>query len=169
MDRRAVIARHDPADLVTEVTERARCWSRDSGPGCSRASPSFPDACRATRARGLVAAANRALRGRCASESEAFEDQADPAFALAPVAEILWRGAPWRACRRETALEPQVEPLPTDLLDAALKERVRRRLAAWLEADVARTLAPLLRAAREGAGRARARGLAFALAEGLGR
>jgi len=67
----------------------------------------------------------------------------------------------------ESALGPRVEALGSDLLDAPLKEKVRRRLAAWLEAHLRGALGPLF-ALRESAPAGTARGLAFALAEGLG-
>ena len=55
----------------------------------------------------------------------------------------------------------------SDLLDPPLRERVRRRLASWLEAHLRAVLGPLF-ALGEGAPAGAARGLAFALAEGLG-
>ena len=57
--------------------------------------------------------------------------------------------------------------LPSELLDPPLRERVRRRLAAWVEGHLRHALAPLF-ALRERAPSGAARGLAFALAEGLG-
>jgi ATP-dependent RNA helicase SUPV3L1/SUV3 len=61
-----------------------------------------------------------------------------------------------------------VEPLPSELLDPPRRERVRRRVAAWLEAHVGRLLGPLagLAAAADLAPSARA--VQFALVEGLG-
>jgi ATP-dependent RNA helicase SUPV3L1/SUV3 len=67
----------------------------------------------------------------------------------------------------ESALAPQVEVLGSDLLDAPLKEKVRRSLAAWLEAHLRGALGPLF-VLRDSAPPGTARGLAFALAEGLG-
>jgi ATP-dependent RNA helicase SUPV3L1/SUV3 len=60
-----------------------------------------------------------------------------------------------------------VDVLSSDLLDPPLRERVRRRLASWLEGHLRAALGPLF-VLREGAPPGAARGLAFALAEGLG-
>ena len=48
---------------------------------------------------------------------------------------------------------PRVEPLPSELLDAPLKEKVRKRLAAWVEGELARVFRPVL-AAESAAARA---------------
>jgi ATP-dependent RNA helicase SUPV3L1/SUV3 len=60
-----------------------------------------------------------------------------------------------------------VEPLPSDLLDPALRERVRRRLATWVEAEL-RARLPALDPAAGGDLSGPARGLLFAVREGLG-
>jgi ATP-dependent RNA helicase SUPV3L1/SUV3 len=127
-----------------------------------------PDGSVREGSRGLLAAANRALRDLVRERVEALERETDPAFALGPGAEVLWRGAGVaRLVAGESALAPHVDVLASDLLDPPLRERVRRRLAAWLEAHLRSTL-PSLFALRDGAPPGVARGLAFALAEGLG-
>jgi ATP-dependent RNA helicase SUPV3L1/SUV3 len=65
------------------------------------------------------------------------------------------------------ALQPQVDVLASDLLDRPLRERVRRRLAGWLESHLRAALLPLF-ALRDGASPGLVRGLTFALVEGLG-
>jgi ATP-dependent RNA helicase SUPV3L1/SUV3 len=72
-----------------------------------------------------------------------------------------------RLAAGEDLLSPRLEVLASDLLDPPLRERVRRRLAAWLDGHLRRVLAPLY-AARDGAPAGAARGLAFALGESLG-
>jgi ATP-dependent RNA helicase SUPV3L1/SUV3 len=67
----------------------------------------------------------------------------------------------------ESALAPRVDVLGSELLDAPLREKVRRRLTGWLEAHLRGVLAPLF-VLRDSAPAGTARGLAFALAEGLG-
>jgi ATP-dependent RNA helicase SUPV3L1/SUV3 len=98
---------------------------------------------------------------------EALEGDRRGAFALGPARRS--RGAVRPVARLvagDAALAPRVEVLGSDLLDAALKERVRKRLAAWLESHVAPDARPALLALREtGAGR-RARGLAVRAREG---
>jgi ATP-dependent RNA helicase SUPV3L1/SUV3 len=67
----------------------------------------------------------------------------------------------------ESALQPQVDVLASELLDPPLRERVRRRVTGWLGARLRSVLLPLL-ALRDGAPPGVVRGLAFALVEGLG-
>ncbi|HEY6554028.1 MAG TPA: disulfide oxidoreductase, partial [Vicinamibacteria bacterium] len=111
---------------------------------------------------------NRALRAGVRERVQAFADEDDNAFALATSGQILWRGAAVaRLLPGERLLDPQVDPLATDLLDPPLREKVRRRLAEWLKRHLEGTLGPLLRL-RDGAAKGAPRGLAFALAEGLG-
>ncbi|HEY7924178.1 MAG TPA: disulfide oxidoreductase, partial [Vicinamibacteria bacterium] len=163
-----VIARHDPAELVTSVAESGEVLVQGLRAGFLEGFRFRPEQPRSDASRALLAAANRALQGLVRERVEALAGESDAAITLGPGAEIAWRGSPVaRLAAGESALAPRVEVLGSDLLDAALKERVRRRLADWLEADVARTLAPLL-ALREKAPAGTARGLAFALAEGLG-
>src|SRR5262249_56591940 len=64
-------------------------------------------------------------------------------------------------------LTPRIEPLPSELEDAPSRERLRRRLARWLEAQLQRRLQPLWRA-RDADLTGPARGLAFQLVGGLG-
>jgi ATP-dependent RNA helicase SUPV3L1/SUV3 len=64
-------------------------------------------------------------------------------------------------------LKPQVEALASELLESGSRERVRRRVAAWVDEAVARGLKPLF-AVRDAALAGAARGLAFQLYEALG-
>ena len=87
---------------------------------------------------------NRALRGLAGERVEALEKDGDEAIRIGPSAEILWRGAPVaRLTPGDGTLSPQVEILPSELLDPPRRERVRRRLVAWVEAHVRATLAAL--------------------------
>jgi ATP-dependent RNA helicase SUPV3L1/SUV3 len=119
----------------------------------------------ASRFRGV---ANRALRGHIGDRVRAFSDEPDDAFAVGGDGRIRWRGAAvGKLVATDDPLAPRVEPLPSDLLDAPLKERVRRRLAAWLDAERERQFGPLL--AASGAVTSGAlRGVVFALQQGLG-
>jgi ATP-dependent RNA helicase SUPV3L1/SUV3 len=97
-----------------------------------------------------------------------LESDADASFAFGPGSELLWRGAGVASLvAGETALAPRVEVLASELLDTPLKERIRKRVAAWLDSHVRDTLACLF-ALRDSAPAGTARGIAFALAEGLG-
>ncbi|HXK10860.1 MAG TPA: helicase-related protein [Vicinamibacteria bacterium] len=163
-----VIARHDPSDLVTSVGADGEVAVQGLRAGVLDGFRFRPDPSVREGSRGLLAAANRALAGLARERVEALEREEDSSFALGPGAGVLWRGATVaRLAAGESALQPLVDVLPSDLLDPPLRERVRRRLAAWLEAHVRSVLRPLF-GLREGAPPGVARGLAFALGEGLG-
>jgi ATP-dependent RNA helicase SUPV3L1/SUV3 len=117
----------------------------------------------------VLAVARRALMGEMSRRVRTFEAEPDSAFTLRSAdARVLWRGAPVaRLTAGDAPRAPRVEPLQSELLDGALKVRLRRRLEAWIEAELGRAFAPLKRlagAALEGA----ARGLAFQLVEAMG-
>ena len=163
-----VIARHDPGELVTSVADDGEVLVQGLRAGFLEGFRFRPEKPRSDASRALLAAANRALQGLVRERVEALEGDPGSAIALGPGAELAWRGAPIaRLVAGDAALAPRVEVLGSDLLDAALKERLRKRLAAWLDAEIARALAPLV-ALREKAPAGASRGLAFALAEGLG-
>jgi len=163
-----VIARHEPTELVTSVGADGEVLVQGLRAGVLEGFRFRPDRAVREGSRGLLAAANRALRDLVRERVEALERDEDPGFALGPGAEVLWRGAGVaRLTAGESALAPQVEVLASDLLDPPLRERVRRRLATWLDAHLRAVLGPLF-ALRDGAPPGAARGLAFALAQGLG-
>jgi ATP-dependent RNA helicase SUPV3L1/SUV3 len=155
-----VIARHDPSELVTSVSGDGEVLVQGLRAGVLEGFRFRPDREVREGSRGLLAAANRALSGLVRERVEALEREADPAFAVGPGAEILWRGAAVaRLAGGESALTPQVDVLASDLLDPPLRERVRRRLASWLEGHLRAVLPPLfaLRDGRAARSRARAR------------
>ncbi len=119
----------------------------------------------AKRVRG---AALRALGGEIAARIGRLEADGDEAFALADGRRVRWRGADvGRLVAGPDVLSPGVEALASDLLEPDMRERVRRRLAVWLDGYVKARLAPLFEARRaplDGA----ARGLVFQLCETLG-
>jgi len=127
-----------------------------------------PDRAVRDGSRGLLAAANRALRSGIRERVGAFEQATDTAFDLLATGQITWEGVVVaRIARADSPLAPTVEPFPTDLLDAPLRERVRRRLAAFVAAHLRARLMPLF-ALREKAPGGATRGLAFVVSEGLG-
>jgi ATP-dependent RNA helicase SUPV3L1/SUV3 len=163
-----VIARYEPSELVTSVGGDGEVLVQGLRAGRLEGFRFRPDREVREGSRGLLAAANRALRDLVRERVEALEREEDGGFALGPGGEILWRGAGVaRLVAGESALQPQVDVLASDLLDPPLRERARRRLASWLEAHVRSALGSLF-ALRDGAPAGAARGLAFALAEGLG-
>jgi ATP-dependent RNA helicase SUPV3L1/SUV3 len=163
-----VIARHEASELVTTIGIDGEVAVQGLRAGVLEGFRFRPAPATSEGSRRLLAAANRALRALTRERVHELETDEDSAFALAPHAELLWRGAAVaRLTAGESALTPRVEVLGTDLLDTPLRERVRRRMAAWLDGHLRTVLAPLF-ALREGAPAGGARGLAFVLAEGLG-
>lgn len=119
-------------------------------------------------ARGLLAAANRALRAEAPRRVGALEAEEDAAFSLSATGQIEWCSAPVaRLVPGDSALAPRVEVDASDLLDPPLRERVRRRLSLWIEDYLAARLRPLQRA-RSVELPGAVRGLLFALEEDLG-
>lgn len=119
-------------------------------------------------ARPLLAAARRALSGEIPARLKRLEGDDDGAFALDEGGRLTWRGeAVARLAAGADALHPKVEVFDSDFLDNAQRERIRKRLADWLERHARSRLEPLF-ALADAELPARARGLAFQLVEGLG-
>ena len=117
----------------------------------------------------LMAAANRAVREAIGVRIAALAGSDDEAFTLDRAgAQIVWQDSPIaRLVAGPDILHPQVEVLPSDLLDVPLREDMRVRLQCWLEATLGAELAPLF-ALTQAKFSGPARGLAFRLSEGLG-
>ena len=164
----AVLARYDPSDLVTVVSEGGDVLVQGLRAGRLAGFRFEPDPALRPGTKGLLAAANRALRSVIRERVAAFAAEDDSGFALLADGTIAWRGATVaRLASGESVLAPQVDVQASELLDPPLREQVRRRLAAWIESRVGTRLRPLF-AVRDGAAPGPARGLAFALAESLG-
>jgi ATP-dependent RNA helicase SUPV3L1/SUV3 len=119
-------------------------------------------------ARSLLTAARRALAAELPGRLGRFEALTDDAFALTPQGEVTWDGvAVARLLAGDAPLAPRVEPLPAEMIDGPARERVRRRLAAWLAGHLAERLKPLFEL-RDAPLAGVARGIAFQLVEGLG-
>ncbi|ONG49995.1 DNA helicase [Pseudoroseomonas deserti] len=117
----------------------------------------------------VLRAARRALQSEMPKRVTEIETASDDAFALTPSHRITWNGAEVARLRPgPTPDKPLVEALDSDFLDGAQKERIRARLATWLEAMIKREFAALdtveAKAAEDGA----LRGPAFRLREFLG-
>jgi ATP-dependent RNA helicase SUPV3L1/SUV3 len=116
----------------------------------------------------LIAAANRALRVAIERRVAALEAAQDKAFAFNDEGRIVWEGdavAHLKPAAR--ALAPAVEPLSSDLLEGALRERIGARIGRWLSGLIAQRLA-LLVTAEAHSPDGPARGLVFQLVEALG-
>ena len=92
----------------------------------------------------------------------------DGAFALDEHGTLRWNDhAVARLVAGGEILAPRIELLPSELLEPAHREALRRRLVAWLDLHLARALAPLWRL-RAAPLAGPARGLAFELVAALG-
>lgn len=170
VDRRgAIVSREDPESLVTSVGEEGDVVVQGLRVGRLEGFRFVPDAEVREGSRAVTAAANRALRGDVDALVSAFVASPDESFALRAEGRVSWRGADVaRLVAGDMALAPRVEPLPSDLLDPPRRERVRRRVAAWVEGHVARGLRPLAALAQAAGSSPAARAVQFALTEGLG-
>ncbi|HYC03073.1 MAG TPA: helicase-related protein [Azospirillaceae bacterium] len=118
--------------------------------------------------RPVMTAARKALGGEIGNRVRLLEQAPDAEFTLEPDGHLLWQGAPVAVLATgPSVLAPLVRPVHDDLLDAAQRERLKARLAKWLEAHVADRLAPLL-ALKTADLSGPARGIAFQVAEALG-
>ncbi|MBK8907965.1 MAG: disulfide oxidoreductase [Rhodospirillales bacterium] len=116
----------------------------------------------------LNAAALRALRTEIPYRLRRMEADPDDAFAVTPEGAILWHDAPVaRLAAGADVLQPKVEPETGDMLEPAQRERLRRRLADWLERYLEAHLALLFKVRRAGLAGA-AGGIAFQVTEALG-
>ena len=118
--------------------------------------------------RAFLAAARPALLGEAARRVGELVGAPDAEFKLDDDGTIQWRTAPVaRLAAGDDLLRPRVLVLRNELIDGAQGERVRGRLAVWLEHELRRRLKPLFRLLDAELGNT-VRGLAFQLAEGLG-
>jgi ATP-dependent RNA helicase SUPV3L1/SUV3 len=122
----------------------------------------------------ILRAARRALREEMPRRVALLEAATDDAFALTPLQRITWTapGAePADVARLKPGPAPDkpiVEPLPSEFLDGAERERVRARIAAWLDALLARAFAPIAEVEKKAAEDGELRGHAFRMREMLG-
>src|SRR5215468_5302528 len=129
----------------------------------------LPDAATGAEAtRSLMTSARRALTREMPARLRRLELAPDEAFRLDPDGCIRWEGAVVaKLARGDHPLTPRVEILSGELEDAPSRERLRRRLAQWLERSLRQRLRPLWRA-RDADLSGPARGLVFQLVAGLG-
>jgi len=170
VDRRgAVVSREEPDALVTSVGEDGEVVVQGLRVGRLEGFRFVPDREVKEGSRAVLAAANRTLREEADALVAACVAAADDGFALRGEGRLLWRGFEIaRLAPGDSALQPRVQVLPSELLDPPRRERLRRRLAAWVEARVQGVLAPLAALARTEPPTSAARAVQFALVESLG-
>ena len=129
----------------------------------------LPDAAAGAEAtRSLMTSARRALAREMPARLRRLELAPDEAFRLDPDGCIRWEGAiVARLARGDHPLTPRIEAVSGELEDAPSRERLRRRLAQWLERSLRQRLRPLWRARDANLG-GPARGLVFQLVASLG-
>ena len=117
----------------------------------------------------LLTSARRVIRDHIDARVAALERSSDPAFSLDENSRICWRDAPVARLAVGTEwLRPVVDVAPADLLEPHQRERVRRRLAAWLGTVVRQRLSALFAVADSSELGGAARGLAFQIVQGGG-
>jgi ATP-dependent RNA helicase SUPV3L1/SUV3 len=114
-------------------------------------------------------AARRALRDEMKRRVAALEAAADAAFSLSAAQMLCWDGVPVARLRPGAGvLRPHIDVLDSEFLDGPQRERVRLRLAAFLQAAIARELGPLQRAVAHASGEPGLRGALHLLEEAGG-
>ena len=118
--------------------------------------------------RAVLAAARRAATESIGARVQRLTTAPDDAFTLTDSGHIHWEGVTIaRLASGKSPLTPDIRVSQSDLLDNSMKDRVRMRLAARLDAELNATLTPLV-AARDKRLRGAARGIVFRLLEHLG-
>ncbi len=128
-----------------------------------------PEATKEEEKRLVLRAARRALREEMPRRLASLETAKDEAFSLTPQHRVIWDGADVARLRPgPEPLKPHVDVLASEFLDNTQRERVRLRLANWIEALVKRELGGLLAVEAKAAEDNTLRGPAFRLREAMG-
>ena len=114
-------------------------------------------------------AAARVLTGEIADRADALARAPDEAIALTANGRIVWSGSEIaRLEKGETALKPRIALFADEHLASSDRERVLKRLEAWLDAELRGKIAPLMVLSEASDLSGLARGLAYQLTENLG-
>jgi len=114
-------------------------------------------------------AAAQVLAGELSTRADALHGAPDAAIALTPNGRILWAGSEvGRLERGETALKPRIQLLTDEHIAPSDRERLLKRLEAWLQAELHGKLKPLMALSEASDLSGLARGLAYQLTENLG-
>jgi ATP-dependent RNA helicase SUPV3L1/SUV3 len=165
LSRRLAAAR----DFVSRVTADGEVVVEGHGVGRLEGLRFVPEQAGNSEAqKSLMTSARRALAQELPLRLRRLETADDSAFGLSDSGLIAWDGtAIARLGAGDTALRPRIQLLPSELEDGPSRERVRRRLALWLDRHLRLRLGPLWHA-REAKLMGPARGLLFQLVEALG-
>jgi len=128
-----------------------------------------PEATKEEEKRLVLRAARRALREEMPRRLAALEIGKDEAFSLTPQHRVIWDGAEVARLRPgPEPLKPHVDVLASEFLDNTQRERVRTRLAGWIDGLVKRELGLLETMETKAAEDNTLRGPAFRLREHMG-
>jgi ATP-dependent RNA helicase SUPV3L1/SUV3 len=121
-----------------------------------------------TAARAVSAAARAALKPMIIERVTQLAAAPDAEFGIDPAGQVLWRGEPVAALQAgPLPLQPAIELLSSEWLDAEARRTLEKRLSAWLGTRLNALFGPLLPAKTEELS-GPVRGLLFQLAEHLG-
>ena len=128
-----------------------------------------PEATKEEDKRLVLRAARRALREEIPRRLASLETAKDEAFTLTPQHRVVWDTAEIARLRPgPEPLKPHVDVIATEFLDNAQRERVRVRLATWMDSVVKRELGGLEAIEAKAAEDNTLRGPAFRLREAMG-
>jgi ATP-dependent RNA helicase SUPV3L1/SUV3 len=172
VDRRSALLMgrlKDKLDLVAAVKPSGEVIVEGAPVGKLEGFRFIPDpSTRGEDLKALVSAARVSLKGEISARISALETDGEAAFALLGDGRVAWRAtAVARLKPGKSVLSPEIEVLPSDLLEPPQRERIRRSLMNWIAQYTAARLKPLLRA-RDAELSPAARGLVFQLCEQLG-
>ena len=153
VDRRAahLMRRLDEVDgeeLLSAVTARGEVVVEGHAVGHVAGFGFLPDpAAVGDEKRLVLRAARRALREWAPRQVAALEAASDTALGWGPDHRLTWEGHPIARLRSGAShVRPQVEVADSEFLDGPQRERVRQRLASYVNGTIERELAPLFRA-----------------------
>ena len=113
--------------------------------------------------------AAKVLAGELSTRADALHRAPDEAIALKPNGRVVWAGSEIACLERgETALKPRIQLLSDEHLATSDRERLLKRLEAWLQAELHGKLKPLIALSEASDLSGLARGLAYQLTENLG-
>jgi ATP-dependent RNA helicase SUPV3L1/SUV3 len=173
VDRRtSVLLRRlrDKEELLAEIDGSGRIMVEDHYVGRLDGFRFIPDgASEDIHGRAARHAAAKVLAHELAARAEALAAASDDAITLTVGGRIAWAGCDIaRLERGDSPLKPKVQLLADEHLGGAERERVSKRIAAWLDAQLTGRLGPLVALSEASGLTGLGRGLAYRLAESLG-
>jgi ATP-dependent RNA helicase SUPV3L1/SUV3 len=175
VDRRAALLmrrleENEGQDLLSAVTARGEVVVEGHSVGHVAGFTFLPDpAAVGDEKRMVMRAARRALGEEMPRRVGRFEAAPDSDITRTATHRLLWQGQVVARLRPgHSVLRPLAEVAVSDFLDGPLRERVRRRCQAFLDAEIAAGFAPLFAALEAARTAPESRGLLHRLGEGMG-